>query len=83
MDAKSPRDSVSVPRIQQSILPSVAETGSSNIIEGMDPLGVEDVPDELHEILLNRAHLLGHFGAEAMYKSFIILPRSSLDIDAS
>jgi hypothetical protein len=58
MDAKSPRDSVSVPRKQQSILPSVPETGSSNIIEIMDPLGVVDVPEELHEILLNRAHLL-------------------------
>ena len=73
MDAKSPRDSVSVPRIQQSLLPSVPETGSSNIIEVMDPLGVVDVPEELREILLNRAHLLGHFGAEAMYKSLFYL----------
>jgi Integrase zinc binding domain len=44
-----------------------------DIIEVMDPLGVVDVPEELHEILLNRAHLLGNFGAEAMYKSIFYL----------
>jgi hypothetical protein len=73
MDAASPRDSARVPRIQQSIRPSEPEAGSSNIIEGMDPLRVVHVPEELHEILLNRAHLLGHFEAKAMYKLLIYL----------